>query len=204
VNTVLGETWEERGDSVEAGLLRARLERYPAEVPTGVGALLAAVDVQGDRLEVVVTGYGAAEESWLIAFTQIHGDPAREPVWHELDRFLTQEFAHESGQKLHLDGTVVDSGGAHTEHVYRFARARLGRRVSPSRAEASRAVPSWNDRRGTTATMYRSSCCVSIPGRTLCYRGSASVRPVRVTSTSEWADEEYLAQLTLRRRSAST
>src|SRR5689334_16487161 len=50
VNTVLGECWEERGDSVAAGSLAARLERYAAEVPTGVGALVAAVDVQGDRL----------------------------------------------------------------------------------------------------------------------------------------------------------
>lgn len=129
VNTVLGETWEECGDSVEAGSLMARLERYPAEVPTGVGALVAAVDVQGDRLEVVVKGYGSAEESWLVAFTQIHGDPARETVWHELDRFLAQEFEHESGQKLRIDCTVVDSGGAHTEQVYRYARSRLGRRV---------------------------------------------------------------------------
>ena len=49
----------------------ARLEPYPAEVPTGVGVLVAAVDVQGDRLEAVVKGYGAGEESWLVAFTQI-------------------------------------------------------------------------------------------------------------------------------------
>ena len=56
----------------------ARLERYPAEVPNGVGALVAAVDVQGDRLEAVVKGYGAGEESWLIAFTQLQGDPAEE------------------------------------------------------------------------------------------------------------------------------
>ena len=93
VNSVLGETWEERGDAVEAGSLQARLEHYPAEVPNGVGILVAAVDVQADRLEVVVKGYGAAEESWLIAFTQIHGDPAREPVWFELDQWPAGDAA---------------------------------------------------------------------------------------------------------------
>src|SRR5207247_3894580 len=103
VNTVMGETWEERGDSVEAGSLLARAERYSAEVPTGVGVLVAAVDVQADRLEVVVKGFGAGEESWLIAFTQIHGDPARDQVWHDLDKFLCQEFTHESGQKMRIE-----------------------------------------------------------------------------------------------------
>src|SRR5262249_49713582 len=102
VNTVLGETWEERGDSVNAHDLSLRRERCPAEVPTGVAELVAAVDVQGDRLEAIVKGYGAGEESWLVAFTQIHGDPARESVWHELDEFLRQEFQHESGQQLRI------------------------------------------------------------------------------------------------------
>jgi hypothetical protein len=74
----------------------------------------------------VVKGYGAEEESWLIAFTQIHGDPALQPVWLELDKFLGQTFDHESGQRLRVQCTVVDSGGAHTEHVYRYARARFG------------------------------------------------------------------------------
>jgi phage terminase large subunit GpA-like protein len=39
-------------------------ERYAAEVPSGVGVLVAPVDVQGDRLECAVKGYGAGEESW--------------------------------------------------------------------------------------------------------------------------------------------
>src|SRR5262249_43510729 len=51
VNTVLGETWEERGQSFEATDLKNRLEGYAAEVPAGVGILTASVDVQGDRLE---------------------------------------------------------------------------------------------------------------------------------------------------------
>jgi len=59
INTVLGETFEERGDSVDPTSLAARVERYPAEVPNGVGVLVVAVDVQGDRLEVFVKGYGA-------------------------------------------------------------------------------------------------------------------------------------------------
>ena len=197
VNTVLGETWEERGDSVAAGSLMARLERYPAEVPTGVGALVAAVDVQGDRLEVVVKGYGAEEESWLIAFTQIHGDPAREPIWLELDKFLGQEFEHESGQKLRVETTVVDSGGAHTEQVYRYARARFNRRVFPIKGGNLAGRPLVE--RPSVHNRYR------VPLFILCVDTGKDIVLSRLRIPApgpgfvhlpEWVDEEYLAQLT--------
>jgi phage terminase large subunit GpA-like protein len=133
VNTVLGETWEERGEAVEPDHVLARAEHYPAEVPNGVGVLTAGVDVQGDRLEVAVHGYGAGEESWLIAFTQIHGDPGRESTWQELDQFLRQTFEHVGGQKLPISCVCVDSGGHHTEWVYRFCSGKVDRRIFPTR-----------------------------------------------------------------------
>lgn len=129
VNMGLGETYEERGDSVEAGTIAGRAEGYAGTVPVGVGVLCAAVDVQGDRLEVVVKGYGAGEESWLLAWEQIHGDPGKEPVWYDLDRFLRQRFPHERGRPCAIECVAVDSGGHHTEQVYRFCKPRLARRV---------------------------------------------------------------------------
>ena len=78
INLRLGETWEEQGDSVEALTLKSRLEPYQAEAPDGVGLLTAAVDVQSDRLECVVKGWGDKEESWLIAYQQLFGDPGLE------------------------------------------------------------------------------------------------------------------------------
>ena len=197
VNTVLGETWEERGDSVSAHDLSTRREAYPAEVPTGVGVLVAAVDVQGDRLEAVVKGYGAGEESWLIAFTQVHGDPARENVWLELDQFLTQEFGHESGQKLRIATTVVDSGGAHTEHVYRYTRARLNRRVFPVKGGSIAGRPLVE--RPSNHNRYR------VPLFVLCVDTGKDIVLSRLHITApgkgyvhlpEWVDEEYIAQLT--------
>ncbi len=136
VNTVLGETWEERGESLEAKDLAARLEKYPADVPEGVGVLTAAVDVQGDRLEVLVKGWGAGEESWVVAFTQIHGDPSRdfmglESVWRQLDLFLGMGFKHQSGRMVWPERVVVDSGGANAEQVYRYCKARQARGFFP-------------------------------------------------------------------------
>ncbi len=197
VNTVLGETWEERGDSVEAGSLMARLERYPADVPTGVGVLVAAVDVQADRLEAVIKGYGAGEESWLIAFTQLHGDPTLNQVWLELDQFLRQEFTHESGRKLHVSRTVVDSGGLHTEQVYRYAAARYDRGVFPIKGGSISGRPLVE--RPSQHNRYRVALFV------LCVDTGKDLVMSRLMIHSpgpgymhlpEWTDDEYVAQLT--------
>jgi phage terminase large subunit GpA-like protein len=197
VNTVLGETWEERGDSVAPESLMARVEAYAAEVPRGVGALVAAVDVQGDRLEAVVKGYGAGEESWLIAFTQIHGDPARDTVWHELDQFLRQRFVHENGQRLAVDCTVIDSGGAHTEHVYRYAKARAGRRVFPIKGGSIVGRPLVE--RPSHHNRYRVQLfvlCVDTGKDTVLSRLRIPTPGPGFVHLPEWIDEEYVAQLT--------
>jgi len=153
VNTVMGETWEERGESVDPQSLLARAERYPAEVPHGVGILVAAVDVQGDRLEVAVKGYGAAEESWLIAYHQIYGDPAKDETWFELDTFLQTTFTHESGQELKISCTTVDTGGLYTEETYKFCRARQGRRVFAIKGGGVQGKPLVS--RPSTSNRYR-------------------------------------------------
>jgi phage terminase large subunit GpA-like protein len=129
INLRLGETWEEDSDAVEAIALKARLEAYKAEVPDGVGLLTASVDVQSDRLECVVKGWGDKEESWLIAYQQLFGDPGQEEVWNELDSFLLSTWEHASGQKVKISCTMIDSGGQHTDSVYRFVRARQGRKI---------------------------------------------------------------------------
>lgn len=203
VNTVLGETWEERGDSIATGLLLGRLEHFPAEVPNGIGVLVAAVDVQGDRLEVKVKGYGAGEESWLVAYTQIHGDPARDPVWHDLDAFLGQTFDHESGQKLRVECTVVDSGGLHTEQVYRYAKARQGRRVFAIKGGSLAGRPLVE--RPSVHNRYRVKLfvlCVDTGKDIVLSR--LQISPPNPPGTlapgfihlPTWVDEEYLAQLT--------
>lgn len=129
INLRLGETWEEQGDSLESHTLRKRAEQYKADVPHGVGLLTASVDVQGDRLECVVKGWGAKEESWLIAYQQFFGDPGQEEVWNEVDEFLLTEFEHDSGRKVRVHSAMIDSGGHHSDSVYRFVKVRQSRRI---------------------------------------------------------------------------
>lgn len=129
INTTLGETWEEAGDSVEASDLHLRREFYPAEVPAGGCVLSCAVDTQGDRLEVQAEAWGIGEENWKIDFRILRGDPSKPEVWQSLADYLDRKFTHENGHELPIAITVIDSGGHHTQAVYKFVKPREGRRI---------------------------------------------------------------------------
>lgn len=129
INTLLGEPWDEEGDTMDADTLRERREEFAADVPNGVGILVASVDVQDDRLEMLLKGYGAEEESWSIAHYVFSGDPGHAGVWSDLDRVLLGSWKHESGRDVRISCVTIDSGGHHTDDVYRFCAARARRRV---------------------------------------------------------------------------
>lgn len=197
VNTVLGETWEERGDSVDPDSLLARAERYGGDVPTGVGILVASVDVQGDRLECQVKGYGASEESWLIAFSQFHGDPSQHAVWDELDLFLRGTFTHENGQEVPITCTAVDSGGNHTEQVYQFCATRGGRRIFAIKGGTDRGKPLVA--RPSRHNRYRLPLfvlCVDTGKETVYSRLKVADPGPGYCHLPEWVEPEYAAQLT--------
>ncbi|MBI4798243.1 MAG: phage terminase large subunit family protein [Desulfarculus sp.] len=132
VNTVLGETWEESGAQVDDDALVRRAERalyVVGEVPAGVLVLIGSVDVQGDRLEVEIRGWGRGYENWQVRHLVLAGDPGRPELWEDLDTLLAESWQTEDGRLLPLRAVGLDSGGHHTELVLRFCRARWGRRV---------------------------------------------------------------------------
>lgn len=134
VNTRLAEPWEEPAEAVDESTLGARREDLAeGVVPDGVAVVTAGVDVQDNRIEVGVWGWGAGLESWPITMAQIPGDPSVEPgvqgsVWQALDEFLLQTFPHVSGRRVPIAAAFVDSGH-HTSKVYSFTAARLRRKV---------------------------------------------------------------------------
>lgn len=131
INTMLGESWEEEeGDQLEhEHLYKNRREIYNADVPEGVLLLTAGVDVQDDRLEVEVVGWGLEMESWGIEYRKFFGDPDKVEVWEALDEYLKKSFECEDGSMMKLTSVCVDSGGHFTQEVYRFTKAREHRRI---------------------------------------------------------------------------
>ena len=150
INTVLGETWEEQGEAVEAAGLRGHCEPYgESDLPEGVHFATAGVDVQGDRLEVEVTGWGPGDESWGIRYDVLYGDPAQDAVWKDLDALLLEKFWTESGRLVRIRSACIDTGGHHSAQVLKFCRARVARMVYPVKG-ASGPRPVWPKRASKT------------------------------------------------------
>lgn len=141
VNTELGETWEERGEQVEDTELFNRREIYDAVVPEEVLVLTAGVDVQDDRFEVEIVGWGVGKESWGIRYQKIYGDMLKEQVWEDLDAFLQAVWCKKDGTALRIISCCIDSGGHHTDQVYRFTKERYERGVWAIKGKGGAEVP---------------------------------------------------------------
>ncbi len=141
VNTAFAEPWEEAGEAVDETGLMARREPYTVEtLPSGILVLVAGVDVQDDRLECEVIGYGAGYESWGVDYKVIWGDPAQPQVWQDLDDALKQTYTV-GDIELHVAATAVDSGGHHTQQVYSYCKTRQFRRVFAIKGMAGEGKP---------------------------------------------------------------
>jgi phage terminase large subunit GpA-like protein len=131
-NTRLARVWDSAQEQTKADVLRqrARLESYGlGSMPAGVLMLTGAVDVQANRLEFMVMGWGIGMERWIVDFQVVPGDPADERTWAALDELLKAKYRHPCGVGLGILATGVDSGGHHTDEVYQFCRVRRWRNV---------------------------------------------------------------------------
>ncbi len=129
VNTKLGETWEERGETADDMALLARREMYTATVPAQVLVLTCGIDVQDDRFELELVGWGVGKESWGIRYQKIYGDPLKPQIWEDLDKFLQTRWRREDGVVLDILAAAMDTGGHHTDSVYRFCLDRFYRHI---------------------------------------------------------------------------
>jgi len=129
VNTFLGETWEEQGERMDEYDLINRREDWGDELPDEVLLLTAGVDVQDDRLEYEVIGWGRGEESWSIEYGTLYGDPSTTELWARLDGVLQKSRNHPTSGEMVVRAACVDSGGHYTQQVYNYCRLRAGKRV---------------------------------------------------------------------------
>lgn len=142
-NTVLGIPYRSiaAGAPLEAEQLAGRREGYDlGTVPAGVRVLVAAVDVQGGRFEVLVMGFSETGESWLVdryAIRQLADGrtdvrPGEMPEhWAVLlERVVsaTYPLADDPEQVLPIATTAVDTGGVDGVTANAAAFWRLARR----------------------------------------------------------------------------
>ncbi|MFW5834497.1 MAG: terminase gpA endonuclease subunit, partial [Pseudomonadota bacterium] len=112
-NTYLGEVYREPGDSIEDIPLINRLENYQRkDLPLAL--ITAGVDVQKDRLEATIAGWGKGEECWVLDHIILPGSPEGGDVWDQL---------HDTLREADVDLACVDSGYL-TDMVRQFVKPR--------------------------------------------------------------------------------
>ena len=131
VNTKLAEVWKLQGDAPDWEIIASRAEPYhKGTVPHGVLMLTAGVDVQDDRIEISVYGFGRRKQRWLVDDAVLWGDTGRvdSPAWSALTEFVSRTWRHIGGAAMSLTRTAIDSGHRATQ-VYDWARSQGANRV---------------------------------------------------------------------------
>ena len=145
-NTFLAETWKDEAFEISDKEIMKRCEAYGDTIPAGVLCITAGVDVQGDRLECEIVGWGDGDETWGIQYQVLPGNPLLPKVWQDLDAHLRKTFTTEDGRKLSINATGIDSGGQRdkkgfAEPVYKFCKPRFGRHIIARKGSSTHAAP---------------------------------------------------------------
>jgi phage terminase large subunit GpA-like protein len=142
-NTVLGETWQDRGEAPDWERLVERREAlHLGTVPEGALVLTAGVDVQDDRIECDIWGWAEGFTSWLIDHVVIPGSPREREPWEALARLLAKDWPRSGGSAsgaMRIAKVCVDTGGRDTAAVYGHLRHLRDPRIAPTKG-----VEGWN------------------------------------------------------------
>lgn len=122
VNTSMGETFEVKGESVDATGFENRREIYQADVPHDGIIITCWFDTQDDRFEGEFVAWGPDEESWSLDYVKLYGDLSRPQIWDELEKHMNREFISATGviHRARLCG--IDAGGHYTSEVHKLCR----------------------------------------------------------------------------------
>lgn len=195
VNTALGETWEDEGIEIATDELMERAETLD-ELPEGVLCVTCAVDVQDDRLEALVMGWGQDQEAWSLDHQIWHGDPGRLDLWGQLETFLKKTYG-----PLRIACTVIDSGGHFTNQVYRFVKPKYAQRVYAIKGVggAGRALVG-RPTKGNKLSVNLFPVGVDTAKELAFSRLTISTQGAGFIHWSDRFDEEFFKQLTAERR----
>ena len=112
VNTVLAETTRETADETSPHSIIERAEDFDSDnIPDEVMVLTAGADIQNDRIECMITGWGRGHQAWVLDYVVIKGDPLQDEVWVKLDNLLKREYrSNFYKQNLKVKYGAIDSG----------------------------------------------------------------------------------------------
>ncbi len=141
-NNTEGLSYAYKSTAPEIDVLQKRAEDYDElTVPYGGLVLTCGVDVQHDRLAIIIRAWGRGEEGWLVYWGEIPGrtlvcawnqdgsmNRKQSGAWAELDDLVMGTFPHASGARLRMRAGSFDSSDGQTQDaVYSYVRRRMHR-----------------------------------------------------------------------------
>ena len=155
-NTQMGRPYRRHaGKEAQVDALVKRCEVWSAEIADAGAVVTAGVDVQDYRVEVETIVWGPNEESWSADYHVIDGEFSDPQTQTQLDIYLKRIWRRADGRGFEVMAACIDSGGHHTEAVYKFCKARIGRRIWAIKGESARngkRSPVWPTSRPTSKT----------------------------------------------------
>ena len=139
-NTRFGLSYKLAGEYDDEKVFLDRRETYDAELPDGVLLLTGAVDVQKNRLEYEICGWGYNEECYGIMRGVVMGEPTDIGTWRELDKVLDREFHFADGTPLKVSRTFIDSGYS-TRAVYEYCTINITKQRFPIKGKGGAGLP---------------------------------------------------------------
>jgi len=188
----LGKPWANVQKAIPWEDLKNRAEDYTyGEPPEGelkrVGEidvyfgpliLTAGVDVQGDRLEIHVVGFGVGMEKWSVDYKIFYGNPEHidDPCWEALNDYVYGHTFRIAGEDIVISMTAVDTGydprkakgkdhGGQMQHiVHEFVALRTDRFVAIMGIDEEKTLDVVKEARihGTSTLKKRYNIAVSL------------------------------------------
>lgn len=128
VNSKLGRPYEYKDDNANAEQLKEKALAYEELVIPRNGLMVTVgVDIQHDRIAVIMRAWGRGEESWLVLWKEISASVSttdkNDPVWRELETLVYGAIQHESGGHIYASAVSIDSSDGNTsDGVYSWVR----------------------------------------------------------------------------------
>jgi phage terminase large subunit GpA-like protein len=135
VNSKLGRPYEFDDDRDDAEALQKRAEGDAASqheelfCPLEGLLITCGIDVQHDRVELVIRAWGRDEESWLLFYGAIYPSTGcvdkSDPVWDALEKQVFSPIQHARGFEVYVSAVSIDSSdGTTSDAVYNWVRTR--------------------------------------------------------------------------------
>ena len=142
VNTILGKTYKIKGDAPPWQQLMERANASGLErnkVMSTVAFITAGADVQGDRIEVEITGWMKGRISQVVDYRVYYGDTAKHDVWEQLGAILEENWEVPSigkgkPRQMQIKKMVVDAN-YNTAQVHDFCKHWGAVRVVPGQGQ---------------------------------------------------------------------